>query len=45
MNYSSIKHNVVPLFNNGETLQNFINEYTIDLENVQRNNKRKKEKL
>ncbi len=45
MNCSSIKHDVVPLFSNGETLQNFINEYTINLENVQRNKKRKRKKL
>ncbi len=46
MIFSSIKHDVdVPLFNNGETLQKFINEYTINLENVQRNKKRKREKL
>jgi hypothetical protein len=45
MNYSSIKHDVVPLFSSGETLQNFINEHTIHLENVQRNKKRKREKL
>jgi hypothetical protein len=45
MNWFSIKHDVVPLFNNGETLQNFMNEHTIDLENVQNNKKRKREKL
>jgi hypothetical protein len=45
MNCSSIKHDVVPLFSNGETLIFFINEHTIDLENVQRNKKRKREKL
>jgi hypothetical protein len=45
MNCSSIKHDVVPLFSNCETLQNFINEHPIDLENVKRNKKRKMEKL